>query len=782
MEKKSQRSIAARCPHLISEWHPEKNSTLSPYYVGARTGKKVWWKCSKDHEWQTTPANRFAGTGCPDCSKKRASHTHNLAIQYPALAKEWHIEKNKPLTPNDVTPKSAKKVFWQCPINTTHVWEAKIQNRVDSGNRRIGTGCPDCAGRRVSQEHNLKSKYPDLAAEWHHSNKLSPDKVSPGSNQEIIWQCPKNNEHIWRAKVQSRALVKTNCPFCAGRKASKSYNLEKMHPELAKEWHPEKNINTPDKFTPGSRHKAWWICQKKHEWPAQIYPRVKGSGCPKCSPPTSKQEIRLFCELRSIFPDTKSLDKSYGCEIDILIPNYQLAIEFDGWYWHKDTLEKDKRKCLKLQKKGLNVLRVRDKDLDHGNIEFVVGFNKMDNDIEIVKNTLKFIQNNFNLSSEELRLINEYLASSAYKNDCEYQEIVSRLPGPLGKSLADYPDLVKEWHPSKNVIKPDQVAYGSNAKTWWLCEKNHEWDATVYSRVSGRKCPQCSKKVPSPTNNFAVCCPHLVKEWHPTKNHSFKPDNFTPQSQKKVWWQCENKHEWQAVIGNRFSGTTCPYCAGRKAFSDYNLAISNPELLKEWDYEKNSPLTPYNVTHKSTRKVWWQCKLFHTWQTTIAHRTRGHGCHFCSKYKASSENNLAVKRPDLATEWDYSKNDLDPTQVLCGSSKKAYWICVKGHSWLAQITSRTKLNGTSCPFCSGKKATVNNNLAAKRPDLAAEWDYSKNNSHASQILCGSSKKAYWICRKGHSWLAQIKRRTKINGTGCPHCSIENRKIHSKKHR
>ena len=40
--------------------------------------------------------------------------------------------------------------------------------------------------------------------------------------------------------------------------------------------------------------------------------------------------------------------------------------------------------------------------------------------------------------------------------------------------------------------------------------------------------------------------------------------------------------------------------------------------------------------------------------------------------------------PELMKEWDWEANaDLDPTKITCGSGKKAWWKCSKGHEWLA---------------------------------------------------------------------------------------------------
>ncbi|MBQ04335.1 hypothetical protein CL673_06465 [Candidatus Bathyarchaeota archaeon] len=30
-------------------------------------GRKIWWRCSRGHEWEAAVASRIRGTGCPDC-------------------------------------------------------------------------------------------------------------------------------------------------------------------------------------------------------------------------------------------------------------------------------------------------------------------------------------------------------------------------------------------------------------------------------------------------------------------------------------------------------------------------------------------------------------------------------------------------------------------------------------------------------------------------------------------------------------------------------------------
>ena len=75
---------------------------------------------------------------------------------------------------------------------------------------------------------------------------------------------------------------------------------------------------------------------------------------------------------------------------------------------------------------------------------------------------------------------------------------------------------------------------------------------------------------------------------------------------------------------------------------------------------------------------------------------------------------LEDKYPEIAKEWHPTKNgDLTPDQVTPGSSRKVWWMCIQEHEWEAVIASRTR--GTGCPYCSGKKASVNPNMLIMNP-------------------------------------------------------------------
>jgi hypothetical protein len=106
----------------------------------------------------------------------------------------------------------------------------------------------------------------------------------------------------------------------------------------------------------------------------------------------------------------------------------------------------------------------------------------------------------------------------------------------------------------------------------------------------------------------------LVNEWHPTRNGDLTPEQVTSGSGKKVWWKCSRGHEWETILSNRTNGSGCPYCSGKKASEDYNLAVKHPELAKEWHPTRNGDLTPAQVTPGSSMKVWWRCSRGHEWE------------------------------------------------------------------------------------------------------------------------------------------------------------------------
>jgi len=195
--------------------------------------------------------------------------------------------------------------------------------------------------------------------------------------------------------------------------------------------------------------------------------------------------------------------------------------------------------------------------------------------------------------------------------------------------VSDNAQLMTEWDYEKNTsISPEQLTLSCHKKVWWKCIEGHEWQASVAHRNIGTKCPYCRGKYTiKGENDLQTVNLDLAKEWNFEKNGRLMPSDVLPNSNKKVWWKCKNGHEWQAVVGNRNKGTGCPYCYGRFAITGENdLQTVNPDLAKEWNFEKNGRLIPSDVLPNSNKKVWWICCNGHEWQAQVATRSQGNNC------------------------------------------------------------------------------------------------------------------------------------------------------------
>jgi hypothetical protein len=616
-------NLAVKCPDLASEWHPTKNGVLTPWDVTSRSNKKVWWLCEEGHEWESVVNNRFNWSGCPACSSRKLSAENNFATKCPHLILEWHPSKNGKLTPWDVFSRGGVKVWWQCEKG--HEWEAT------TGNRYAGNKCPFCDGRKTTGENNLTITHPLVVLQWNYEKNcgLRPEKVKSGSSRKVWWRCEKGHE--WETPIK-HMVNSQKCPYCIGRRVSKENNFAAKCPHLLNEW-DDKEIS-PYEVTSGSSKIVSWKCKFGHIWKAAISSRTRGHGCPKCSFQSSRLEVRIYCELKQFFPDTLWQTKIEKREVDVFIPSHSLGIEVDG-YWHSSpsTMRADAQKTNLLKRNGINLIRVMDDRLQKHEDSICLFYKNGECERSVVVRLLELLKTKLSLSSDETNAINKYLVTNHYINEDKYNKIMSSLPAPrVEDSVLGHDRLVKEWNYDKNLLPPSHYSYGSKVKVWWICKYKHEWKTTPNSRSRGTNCPYCCKKKASPENNLLVCKPDLAHEFHLIKNTPLTPEMITPRSGKKVWWLCKKGHEWQAVVGNRYLGSGCPVCNGKSASGSYSLGIKYPDIIPQWQVEKNFPLTPFDVLPRSNKKVWWICQKGHEWLTSVEKRTRGHGCHVCNGY------------------------------------------------------------------------------------------------------------------------------------------------------
>jgi len=628
-------------PELAIEWHPLLNGTLRPSDVLPGTNRKVYWQCSKcGYVWNSLVCNRAKlGRGCPCCSNKVAvKGINDLATTHPQIAKEWYQPLNGSVTPYDVTHGCGKKYSWLCPRG--HVYSATVLHRTSGA----GTKCPICnSGRQTSFAEQALFYYvkkvfptavnsykeifakgmeldifiPDLkigieydGVYWHHKKRAALER-----EQRKYDICKKHGVRLYRVREKKKNTDETPpadwCLFLSSdspdsaefnqtvnqvlRKIVSEVNISGLHipsinvdrdryeiisylkgpvknsiqeiaPDLINEWDYEKNGELkPYMISAGSSQPVYWICSKcRFNWKTQVYKRVKNhTGCPKCAGYVLEKGIN---DLKTKKPElivdwdyvANSANKIYP---DKIIYNSGMRVQ---WVCHV---------CKYKWSAPINTRTVQ------GNGCIQCGYK----------------------SGKELKK----------KQILEKQGCIV---DPL---------LLKEWDYEKNTeigLFPEQLTPGSGKSAYWTCsECGHKWRAPIARRSKGAGCRKCAdKKIPElrrktlKDQGRVLNNELLLKEWDYEVNLKM-PQEYTSGSDVIIHWVCSKcKFKWSAAISSRNKGAGCPACAGNTVVSGRNdLATRHPELLVEWDFEKNGEVDPSQVARASSKKYWWKCPIGH---------------------------------------------------------------------------------------------------------------------------------------------------------------------------
>ena len=571
--------LATTHPFLVQEWDADKNGQLTPTIVLAGSHQKVWWKCSLGHEWQATISHRsYRKSGCPYCSGRQAiTGKTDLATLNPKLAKEWHPTKNANLTPNQVTIRSGKKVWWLCANG--HEWIASPHDR-----DRDETNCPICNVRRQTSFAEqaiyfyVKKYFPDAVNKYRDifSNSMELDIYIPSKSigieyDGINWhktdreyQRERKKYQICKKKKIFLIRVKENTKVVWNDVADKIFYVDKT---------------------------------RKYEKLNRLVLTLLGYINSLMPLPNLPEDFLIDIE------SDKNEIESYLNEIQNSLANLRPDL-VDEWDFEKNGRLKPEMFSLHSNE----IVWWKCKKCGH---EWKTSINRRTGNIGSGCALCGNIKKGRSFH-------NGYLSAN-------------------GSLAQNNPELAKEWHPFKNsTLTPQDITAASPIKIWWKCKKcGYEWQASPNNRSRGVGCPCCSGRVPKiGENDLATVDPVLSSEWHKEKNGPLQPNMVLPNSGKRVWWKCKAcGYEWQAAPHSRSAGHGCPCCSGRVPKIGVNdLATVNPQLAYQWHPIKNGNLSPAKVFPHSGKKVWWICpQCGYEWQAVIKSRNKGEGCPNCHK-------------------------------------------------------------------------------------------------------------------------------------------------------
>lgn len=471
-------------------------------------------------------------------------------VDYPKVAAEFDELKNAPITVEELTAGLARKFWWLCPEG--HSYEASVFSRTNRG-----SGCPYCSGRTaIPGKNDLATVFPSLAKEWSPRNEQPAEKQLPFTVKKAWWigECG----HEFDLSIAGRTKSGQGCPYCSNRRVMAGFNdLVTKRPDVANEWHPTKNLQLPSEFTWGSNKKAWFQCARGHEWEAAIKARTSnGSGCP-------------FCSVNSVIPGETDLvtthpeiSKTWDYNKNNVKPEDFSAGSVKKVWWLCDAGHSWKSAIYSRVTKGCPVCAGR---------VIVFGFNDLKSQQPELMKIWDYDENTADPSEVSMNSHHHFWwkcpAGHSFKSPvtglkrgrgcavCASRQV---LPG-FNDLATKYPALVPDWSPN-NSKSPDEVTAFSASKVLWVCPLGHEYLATIGARSNGSGCSICDNKtVLVGYNDLASQRPDLAARWHPTKN-SLGPNEVVLRSAKKVWWLCEEGHDWLSTPQNQSDGHDCPTC------------------------------------------------------------------------------------------------------------------------------------------------------------------------------------------------------------------------------
>ena len=307
--------------------------------------EKIIIICPEHGEFEQLANAHLQGSGCPKCSVLKVALKHKKS-------KEQFINEAKIKHNNfyDYSKTeyigSEQKIIIICPDHGEFKQTASTHLQ--------GSGCPSCPKITSTQwliDVNLK-----------HNNKyIYPEKYI-SSLQHMLIICPEHGEF---KKIAYQHKQGQGCPQCA--KNNSSLKLTKTHEQWLFELNKKhNNFYNYNETIFNSKQKIKIKCPKHGDFIQRVDMHLFGSGCPQCAfeLQTSKAELEIIDFIKEL--GINNIEQSNrkilnGYELDIYLPDYNFAIEYNGNYWHTEEFKEDNHHFQKTNEclnKGIKLIHI----------------------------------------------------------------------------------------------------------------------------------------------------------------------------------------------------------------------------------------------------------------------------------------------------------------------------------------------------------------------------------------------------------------------------------------
>lgn len=482
---------------ISKEWHLFKNNGVKPSEVLRGSGKKYWWICRNNHEYQSSPRDRGRGVGCPICFDYRRTSFAEQAIYF-------YVKKVYPNTINRY-----KDIFTRSMEIDIYIPELKVGIEFDGAK-----------WHETEAQHQREIKKYIICKE----NGIYLIRVK--ENKELIWN--DTYDKIYSINIvksdmkELESVIKKILSFINKDEITinieKDYNeillyLQRMdssllskYPSIAKEWNYEKNYPMrPKNFYPYSNKRVWWKCSKcGYSWKTIIATRTgkNKSNCPKCAAKLSiekqiKHRINKNGSLFDLYPElVKEMDDSNTINPKEVLPGSAQVVKWKC------------SKCLRTWETRINARTLKGRGCPYcSHQRIVIGENDLKTTNPELTKEWDYIKNNFG-PEEVMKHTNKKVWWKCSKCGYEWQQSPNnrtkghgcpccsgRVPKVGVNDLATLkPNLALDWNYDKNEDRPENNKLYSHKEKYWKCHKcGYEWKTKIRNRVVNSKCPNCDK-------------------------------------------------------------------------------------------------------------------------------------------------------------------------------------------------------------------------------------------------------------------------------------------------
>lgn len=355
--------------------------------------------------------------------------------------------------------------------------------------------------------------------------------------------------------------------------------------------------------------------------------------------------------------------------------------------------------------------------------------------------------------------------------------------GSLG---SNYPEIAKQWHPTKNgEITPFDVTDHNGEKYWWLCEVcGHEWESTVAHRTDGRECPICSKRKiailcqdrAAETNSLAHNIEQhpWIQEWS-SRNEPLTIENVALNTHRKMWWRCAKcGYEFlQAPHARATGGCGCTRCFGSYQTSEPEqvFAFYLKQCIHDIQtgYHDNTWDNRYNIDIYSP-----SLKLAIEYDGALVHKESLYDIPKGEFLKSQGITLIRIREPgcpvlnDGSIQFLCTKHNIDLTPVTNALDEVLRWLF--NHQYITNLPSIDLYRDYNAILEPLRYKKEQQSLAITHPDIMKDWDYERNTLDPTLISHQSNMMAWWKCSKCGS-VFQKKINTYTDHHYCPYCSV-----------